>query len=174
MAPRSLAATPQVSARVRTIKRGLAPQPGAFILFGWKGAGMGSVVMATVSFQANEIDRSNASDDEDRRRARRADVTVRIDYATVDELFSEFTRDINEGGLFIETEKPHQPGTEVAMQFHLPGSDEVLQTIGRVVRTSSGGVGSPAGMGIEFDELTSTDRRKIDEIIRALRTESGA
>jgi len=128
--------------------------------------------MATVSLESNATNvPEGAGVDDDRRRARRAGVTVRIDYATVDEMFSEFTRDINEGGLFIETEKPHQPGTEVSMQFHLPGSQEVLSTIGRVVRVSSGDVGTPAGMGIEFDELTPDDRVKIDQIVRALRAE---
>jgi uncharacterized protein (TIGR02266 family) len=107
------------------------------------------------------------------RRAGRACVTVRIDYSTVDEMFSEFTRDINEGGLFIETEKPHQPGTEVSMQFYLPGSQEVLQTLGRVVRVSSGNLGVCSGMGIEFDELTQADRVKIDRIVRALRSDGG-
>jgi uncharacterized protein (TIGR02266 family) len=127
--------------------------------------------MASVSLESNEVDSSDADADDDRRRARRAGVTVRIAYATVDEMFSEFTRDINEGGLFIETEKPHPPGTEVSMQFHLPGSNEVLSTVGRVVRVSSGDVGMPPGMGIEFDELTADDRIKIDEIVRALRAE---
>ncbi len=130
--------------------------------------------MAKVSLDANGVDclddTAEVSDD-DRRRAGRAGVTVRVDYATVDEMFSEFTRDINEGGIFIETEKPHQPGTEVSMQFHLPGSHEVVQTIGRVVRVSTGDVATPAGMGIEFDELTSDDRAKIDLIVRALRAE---
>jgi len=56
------------------------------------------------------------------------------------------------------------------MQFHLPGSGEVLQTVGYVVRVSSGGDSGPAGMGIEFNELTSEDRRKIDLIVRALRS----
>lgn len=109
----------------------------------------------------------------ERRRANRSALTVRIDYATVDEIFSEFTRDINEGGLFIETEKPHLPGTEVSMQFHLPGSDEVVETVGRVVRVSRGGSGVPPGMGIEFDELKPEDRKKIDRIVRALRSGAG-
>lgn len=109
----------------------------------------------------------------DRRRAKRSSLTVRIDYATVDEIFSEFTRDINEGGLFIETEKPHLPGTEVSMQFHLPGSDEVVETVGRVVRVSGGGSGAAPGMGIEFDELHPEDRKKIDRIVRALRASAG-
>ena len=68
------------------------------------------------------------ADEADRRRAERAELIVRVDYATVDEIFSEFTRDINEGGLFIETEKPQPTGTEVTMQFSLPGSEETLST----------------------------------------------
>ncbi len=116
---------------------------------------------------------ASAASVRERRRARRSALTVRIDYATVDEIFSEFTRDINEGGLFIETEKPHLPGTEVSMQFHLPGSDEVVETVGRVVRVSSGSSGAAPGMGIEFDELHPEDRKKIDRIVRALRA-SGA
>jgi uncharacterized protein (TIGR02266 family) len=131
--------------------------------------------MSKVSLCPDEpsVDKDD-NDDAERRRASRASVTVRIDYATVDEMFSEFTRDINEGGVFIETEKPHQAGTEVSMQFHLPGSGEVLRTIGRVVRVSNGRQSAPAGMGIEFDELTPSDRRKIDTIVRALRSKSSA
>ena len=128
--------------------------------------------MARISLETGQRLHTETSGEDDRRRTGRTGVTVRIDYATVDEMFSEFTRDINEGGLFIETEKPHQPGTEVSMQFRLPGSGEVLHTIGRVVRVSSGDVHSPPGMGIEFDELTDDDRLVIDRIVRALRTET--
>ena len=136
-------------------------------------AGMETVpAMARISLEIDGTDQSESSSDDDRRRTGRTGVTVRIDYATVDEMFSEFTRDINEGGLFIETEKPHQPGTEVSMQFRLPGGGEVLHTIGRVVRVSSGDVDSPPGMGIEFDELTDDDRLVIDRIVRSLRAET--
>lgn len=131
--------------------------------------------MSKISLDGNETAEGCSSVDAaqaERRRANRSALTVRIDYATVDEIFSEFTRDINEGGLFIETEKPHLPGTEVSMQFHLPGSDEVVETIGRVVRISRGGAGVPPGMGIEFDELKPDDRTKIDRIVRALRSGS--
>ena len=129
--------------------------------------------MARVSMQADEVRRGGVIDGEvelDRRRSTRAPMTVRIDYATVDEMSSEFTRDINEGGLFIETEKPREPGTEVTMQFSLPGTADALKTTGRVVRVTPSVNGKPGGMGIEFDELTPDDRRKIDEIVRELRT----
>ena len=112
---------------------------------------------------------AEASDAAERRRSERADLIVRVDYATVDEMFSEFTRDINEGGLFIETEKPKSIGTEVTMRFNLPGSEDGIETVGRVVRISAGDDSMPPGMGIEFDELTDDDRARIDAIVRALR-----
>lgn len=108
-------------------------------------------------------------DDAERRRSGRGDLLVRVEYSTIDEIFSEFTRDINEGGLFIETEKPRPTGTEVAMRFNLPGNHAPLQTIGRVVWVRSASEREPAGMGIEFDELSSGDRDRINSMIRSLR-----
>lgn len=134
--------------------------------------------MARVSMEADDAPSGAMAggevDSPDRRRTARARLTVRIDYATVDEMFSEFTRDINAGGLFVETDKPHAPGTEVTMQFRLPGRPDTLQTVGRVVRVTPAALGNPGGMGIEFDELTPDDRIKIDEIVRALRASGQA
>ncbi len=121
--------------------------------------------MSKVSFQPAE-DLSAA----ERRRSARAELIVRVDYATVDELFSEFTRDINEGGLFIETEKPRPAGTEVCLHFNLPGSDQTVKTNGTVVRVCDGTDGSTAGMGIEFEELPPKARAHINQVIRTLRS----
>ena len=129
--------------------------------------------MPRVSLDLAEID-DGAEEASDRRRALRAELIVRVDYATVDEIFSEFTRDINEGGLFIETDEPRPVGTEVTMHFNLPGSSDSIRTIGTVVRTSFGDDSTPPGMGIEFDDLTREASTHIDAIVRALRTESAA
>jgi len=115
-----------------------------------------------------------AEEGADRRRAQRAELIVRVDYSTVDEIFSEFTRDINEGGIFIETDSPRPIGTEVSMHFNLPGSADSIRTVGKVVRTSDGDDSSPPGMGIEFDDLTGEASTRIDAIVRALRTDSAA
>jgi uncharacterized protein (TIGR02266 family) len=111
----------------------------------------------------------SVEDEAERRRFGRSDMLVRVEYSTVDEIFSEFTRDINEGGLFIETEKPRPTGTEVAMRFNLPGNNAPLQTIGRVVWVRSASDRVTAGMGIEFDELSGEDRDRINNMIRSLR-----
>lgn len=122
--------------------------------------------MAKFSLQTAE-----AAEDVDRRRSHRAELIVRVDYSTVDELFSEFTRDINEGGLFIETEKPREVGTEVCLHFNLPGSDRTVQTNGTVVRVCDGKDGATAGMGIEFEELPPDARQHINQVIKALRSQ---
>jgi uncharacterized protein (TIGR02266 family) len=121
--------------------------------------------MAKVSMQVDDA--------EERRRADRADLTIRVEYSTVDQIFSEFTRDINEGGLFIETDDPRPVGTEVSMQFTLPCAEIEVNTVGLVVRTSDGTEGRPAGMGVEFDDLTGEARSQINEIVQTLRTGAG-
>ncbi len=112
--------------------------------------------------------------DYDRRKSDRADLVVRVDYYTVDELFSEFARNINEGGLFVETDTPHPVGTEVHLQFHIPGAEEPLQVVGRVVRTSGDDRNEPNGIGIEFDDLDRQARQRINQLVRSLRTGSAA
>ena len=106
----------------------------------------------------------------ERRRAERADLVVRVDYQTVDEFFSEFARNINEGGLFVESETPQPLGTKVELHFQLPGSDEPVQASGSVVRVSSGSPDEPPGMGIAFGELDTETRHQINEMVRRLRS----
>lgn len=108
---------------------------------------------------------------DERRRWERTEFVVRVEYSTVDDLFSEFTRDINEGGVFIETPDPQELGTAVAMQFHLAGLDEPVKTSGLVVRVSDGTDGSTAGMAIEFENLPLDAREQIDRTIKSLKNQ---
>ncbi|MCX5738474.1 MAG: TIGR02266 family protein [Proteobacteria bacterium] len=103
------------------------------------------------------------------RRSPRAPLVVRIAYSTVDALFSEFTRNVNEGGLFIETDSPPPTDTRVALQFKLPGSDLPIQARGRVTRIQLPGGDGPAGMGVEFENLGQDARALIDELVRGLK-----
>jgi type IV pilus assembly protein PilZ len=109
----------------------------------------------------------------ERRRTERVDLVVRVDYKTVDELFSEFARNINEGGMFVETEAPPELGSPVALQFRIPGSEEPIQVMGRVVRATVGDHEEPPGMGIEFENLDSQSRELINQLVRSLRVGTG-
>ena len=105
----------------------------------------------------------------DRRKSQRTDLVVRVDYQTVDELFSDFARNINEGGIFVETATPHPLGTLVDLQFKLPGSDEPIRIKGTVVRLSDGEGGELPGLGIEFENLDGPTRQRINQLVRKLR-----
>jgi type IV pilus assembly protein PilZ len=106
----------------------------------------------------------------ERRRSSRAPLVVRVSYSTVDALFSDFARNINEGGMFIETDTPAEPDTHVTVRFQLPGSEEPVQARGRVAWVRTAGGDAPAGMGIEFESLAADARSRIDALVRALRT----
>jgi len=113
----------------------------------------------------------------ERRGSPRADFVVRVNYQTVDSLFSEFARNINDGGIFVETDNPQPIGTNVELAFKLPGSDQPIEVVGNVVRTIDAGQAEPdevAGMAIEFENLGSDVRQKINEIIQKLRSKSEA
>jgi type IV pilus assembly protein PilZ len=105
----------------------------------------------------------------ERRRSDRVELVVRVDYKTVDELFSEFARNINEGGLFVETDAPPEVGSSVALQFQIPGSEEPIQVMGRVVRVTLGDADEAPGMGIEFENLDTQSRDLINDLVRNLR-----
>ena len=110
----------------------------------------------------------------ERRASPRADIVVRVNYQNVDSLFSEFARNINDGGLFVETETPQPVGTKVELEFKLPGADQPIKVVGNVVRAVSADQGesnAAAGMGIEFENLDSDVRQQINEIIQKLRSE---
>ena len=111
----------------------------------------------------------------ERRGSPRADFVVRVNYQTVDSLFSEFARNINDGGIFVETETPQPIGTKVELEFKLPGAEQPVEVFGNVVRSISVDLvdsdGTP-GMAIEFENLDSDVRQRINEIIQKLRTDS--
>jgi type IV pilus assembly protein PilZ len=105
----------------------------------------------------------------ERRKTGRAELVVRVEYRTVDELFSDFARNINEGGIFVETDSPPEPGTRVDLQFRLPGSDTPVRAAGMVVHVGRDETSEATGMGIEFEELDDPTRQRINELVRKLR-----
>jgi uncharacterized protein (TIGR02266 family) len=108
----------------------------------------------------------------ERRRASRAPLVVRVEYATVDALFSDFTRNINEGGMFIATDDPPDLDSSVTMQFSLPGDPGPIKVGGRVTRVSEGQDGEPMGIGVEFDTLDPEARDRVNGLVQALRARS--
>ncbi len=106
----------------------------------------------------------------ERRRDSRVPLKVPVDYSAVDDFFTEFSANINEGGVFVEMEKPPELDTEVHLQFRLPGVDQAVLVNGRVAWTNDGEDGEPAGFGVEFQGLPAETCEAINVVVRGLRT----
>lgn len=85
-------------------------------------------------------------------------------------LYASFMPFLNEGGLFIPTERPYEIGDELIVQLLLPEETEELQVRGRVVWLNARPTaGRPAGVGIHFSGQQSTAaRRKIESLLAPL------
>ena len=105
----------------------------------------------------------------ERRKSERENIKIPVDYSAVDAFFSEFTTNINEGGMFVETENPAPIDSTVQMQIRLPDLRQPIKLGGRVAWISDGKGEAPPGMGIEFQDLTDQVRETINDLVRRLR-----
>lgn len=103
----------------------------------------------------------------DRRRSERVALKIPVDYSSVDSFFSEFSANINEGGIFVRSEKRVPLGAIVQLQFKLPGREQPLQLAGQVAWIEADA--AQRGIGIEFIDLSSEIRAEIDQVVRSLR-----
>lgn len=107
----------------------------------------------------------------ERRRSPRASLIVRVRFGSVDAVFSEFTRNVNEGGVFIKTDQPAAAGTQVNLEFELPGGAGTIKAKGRVTHVQDRATAfDPVGMGVKFEELDADARERINEFVRRLRS----
>lgn len=75
--------------------------------------------------------------------------------------------DLSEGGVFLQTNHPSQPGTPVELELQdLRGAPLSLEGTVVWVRLEGQGVGTP-GMGIRFRNLDDWDRTLLFELVEA-------
>ncbi len=104
-----------------------------------------------------------------RRNKKRMELNVKVEYRTLDAVLWNFSTNINEGGIFIRSNRPQQPGTKVHLRFFLPDVIKAILVEGEVVWSNDDPQQGDCGMGIEFHELHGGDKRMINQLITGLR-----
>jgi uncharacterized protein (TIGR02266 family) len=95
-------------------------------------------------------------------------VPIRVSATCLEEeqLYNNYTLDISQGGIFIETITPLSAGVEIGLEFQLPRPPGPISVRGIVVRKvmpeDVRGNQVP-GMGIKFLNLSPDDKKKIAE-----------
>jgi c-di-GMP-binding flagellar brake protein YcgR len=79
-----------------------------------------------------------------------------------------FSRDASLGGMFIETHNPLPVGSQVSLRFHLNDGGPIVVTAAEVKYSVQ-----ELGMGVEFVELSPTDRKRIAAHIASAAKPSG-
>ena len=101
------------------------------------------------------------------REKRRLPIRLQVTYGAVEGPANTFTKDINEEGLFLFTDKPLPETSQLHMLVAVPGKAQPLSLMGKVSHTILADDDEPPGMGIVF-ELDDAQRASLIAVIREL------
>lgn len=102
-----------------------------------------------------------------RRRDPRVPIQLKVDVESPNEHYLfEYSSNLSQSGIFIETTEPLEPGTLVNIQFSLP-EQYLIRTQGEVIWVNDEEDDEP-GMGIKFRGLADRDREMILNALKKL------
>ena len=112
-----------------------------------------------------------ASKLDEKRNQPRVMVRALVDYESNGTYLYDYSNDLSEGGIFIETDNPLPQGSELTLRFTLPDVDRVFEIKGVVAWVN--GVDNKSkkmlmGMGVEFTNMEGDDKSTLDEYIKKL------
>lgn len=96
----------------------------------------------------------------ERRTTRRVSLVTQLRTIVGGRQLVGYTRDISEGGIFVETEAPPERGTEVTLRFKLTEDGPIHEARATVVYSIGG-----EGMGLRFWQLPASVREAIELFI---------
>lgn len=106
----------------------------------------------------------------ERRAFRRTEIKMAITYQSGEEFKADYTRNLSEGGLYVQLSTPLPVGTNLQVDLAVPSLKEPIKIQGVVVwaqNPSRGGRGVP-GMGIQFLAMEPGDRELIARLVASV------
>jgi len=109
---------------------------------------------------------ANSTDSDSRRASVRVGVVLQLEYRNAGHLLVSYCTNLSRGGLFIPTDEPHSPGTQLTLRMDVPGKRDPVSLDAKVrwVRSFATDEG-PAGMGLAFDGVDQLLGDEIDGIV---------
>jgi Tfp pilus assembly protein PilZ len=101
------------------------------------------------------------------REKRRLPLRLSVTYGAIEGPAKTFTKDINEDGIFLFTDRPLPETSQIHMLVAIPGRPQPLSLVGKVTHTILAQDDEPPGMGIIF-ELDDIQRASLGGIIKEL------
>jgi hypothetical protein len=101
------------------------------------------------------------------REKRRLPIKLQVTYGAIEGPADTFTKDINEEGVFLFTDRPLPETSQVHMLVTVPGKQQPLSLVGKVSHTILSHDDEPPGMGIVFD-LDDAERDQLLKVMEEL------
>lgn len=93
-------------------------------------------------------------------------IKIKIDYEAEGAYLYDYSHDLSEGGIFLQTDNPLEVGETINLKFILPEVLEEIETTGEVTFSNPSGVeGLTAGMGVKFVGLSEEQLAHIRDVI---------
>ena len=104
-----------------------------------------------------------------KRAHKRVSVELLVSYKKDGNYLFDFSTNLGEGGIFIKTETPKPPSSELDIVLKLPGYSKKIQIRGKVIWTQSPVPQNKKivpGMGIQFTSCSEEDLDTIAEFVQ--------
>jgi type IV pilus assembly protein PilZ len=97
-----------------------------------------------------------------------------LEFLSDRELYQYYMPFVKNGGLFVRTPKHYSLGDDIKLEVTLPDALEASIVIGKVCWLTPIGAqnGTPAGIGVSFDEDKDNVRNQIEQLIGRLLSSS--
>ena len=106
----------------------------------------------------------------EKRKYFRIEAKIKVSFQTLEDLKTEYTRNISAGGIFLKTTQLLDPNAEIELTLFFPGDLGNVNIKGRVIRLMS--MTHPSdpelqlyGVGIRFINLDPAIKEKIEKAI---------
>ncbi len=117
--------------------------------------------------QNTRISTERALSPSERRKSRRLPINVMVEYEDQQDFLTEYTANMDIGGMFIKTSTPLEMGTRFRLRFKVSGRDKPIDTVAVVrwnLRPEEAGPLN-AGMGVQFERLSPADEAAVQTML---------
>ena len=116
----------------------------------------------------NEKTRVYTHRNDDRRRDKRHNIKLNVNYSMGDTYLYSKSSNLSELGIFLVSDTPLTAGTIIQLRFDTSHGAAPIEITGEVVWIDPGTATSPGGMGIRFMNPTPDVTARIRTIIRTI------
>ena len=106
--------------------------------------------------------------DSERRMNERFPIRIPVDCGCKDNFLIEYSSNISQNGIFITSENPHPPGTNLELVF-TDTTGTSMKIKGSVIWINARkDANSKPGMGIQFMDLSDRDKERLLQLVKRI------